>query len=295
MDVHSIIGKYNADEDNSFSNEDVLNIANEIKTMERKSLFNNKLLIAAFALIAVVSAADRGIARISGVEIVSGEESLPPIRHLQEAPASYFADWIQCEAVATIPRWYLGEGVMDPYGTTYMCKSTNGCNEPNNHFPSAHPTPTQTPAPTVHPIVSPTDPPTVSPEANTGADQCVNILNFGYKGDPEHACEWVQRTDFRRNLLCTKMRDVREACPVSCGICCEDNPNFLTDTPYGAQGCDWIGANPLRKIGYCPVPDVGTFCARTCDRCLDSVLTMVPSMFGTSNETSAPTGRLDDD
>ena len=36
MNVHSIIDKYNVNEDNTFSKEDILNIANEIKNMERK-------------------------------------------------------------------------------------------------------------------------------------------------------------------------------------------------------------------------------------------------------------------
>merc|ERR1711862_350638 len=110
-------------------------------------------------------------------------------------------------------------------------------------------TDTPTESPTKNPT---TDSPTVNDDTASPtkslttapvAAGCYNTLNFGYKGDIEHSCEWVQRTDFRRNLLCTKMTDVREACPVSCGTCCEDNPDFKTDTPSGNR--DVIGLAPI--------------------------------------------------
>jgi len=285
--MQSIIDKYSTDEDNTFSNEDVLNIATEIKQSHKSSLFNNKLVIATCALAAVV--ADRAFVRTRNVEIVGGGSDLPPIRHLQTVTAS-FADWTECDAVATVPKSYVGS--MGDDSMTYLCKATYGCEKNNNnHFPSAHPTSKSTPVPTASPVKV-TSAPTA--DTNTNDERCYNTVNFGYGGDSEHSCEWIQRTDFRRNVLCTKKTEVREACPVVCGTCCDDNPNFLTDTPFGRQGCDWIGANALRKIGYCPVPDVGTFCPLTCDKC-GPYISMAPSMFGTSNETSAPTGRLDDD
>lgn len=232
---------------------------------------------------------------------------LPPVRHMQEGIPS-FADWLECKAVATVPKSYVDTGAAD--GMAYVCEPTISCEEQvatgSPTITATTDTPTESPtknpttdSPTATPTASPTvnddtASPTKSPTTAPVAAGCYNTLNFGYKGDIEHSCEWVQRTDFRRNLLCTKMTDVREACPVSCGTCCEDNPDFKTDTPFGEQGCDWIGSNPLRKIGYCPVPDVGTYCAKTCDKC-GPYLSMVPTMFGTTNETAAPTGRLDDD
>jgi len=311
--VH-IMEKYNPDEDNTFSNKDVVKIAKEIVENERKSLFNNKILIAACAIVAVVSAVDRSCVRMSNAD----GSDLPPVRHMQEGVPS-FADWLECKAVATVPKSYVDTGATD--GMAYVCEPTISCEEqvatssptvtattaipsksptqsPITDSPTTNPStsPTTSPStiPTTSPSSSPTTSPSTSPTLAPVAAGCYNTLNFGHKGDIEHSCEWVQRTDFRRNLLCTKHTDVREACPVSCGTCCDDNPDFLTPTPFGGQGCDWIASNPLRKIGYCPVPDVGTYCAKTCDRC-GPYLSMVPTMFGTSNETAAPTGRLDDD
>lgn len=300
--IQSIIEKYNPDEDNTYSSEDVLNIAKEITECERKSLFNNKIVVAACAIVAVVSVADRSFVRMSDVNTKAGGSGLPPVRHLQQGVPS-FSDWLECKAVATVPNSYVDTGASD--GMAYVCEPTIPCEQQvvtspptvtaTTGTPTTSPTGSPTSSPTTSPTTSPTDSPTA--DATTAApvaQGCFNTVNFGYKGDIEHSCEWVQRTDFRREVLCTKQTDVREACPVSCGTCCGDNPDFKTDTPFGAQGCDWIGSNPLRKIGYCPVPDVGTYCAKTCDKC-GAYMSMVPTMFGTSNETSAPTGRLDDD
>lgn len=300
VSMQSIIDKYNPDEDNTFSNEDVLNIAKEIKESERKSLFNNKLLVAACALVAVVSVVDRSFARISNVNNVAGEPDAPPIRRLQEEVTS-FNDWVECKAVATIPKFYVDTGAVATDGMAYVCEPTVTCEQ---QLATASPTvtattATPTPEPTNAPTTSPTDVVTASPTSssptvtpNTG---CFNSMNYGYKGDIEHSCEWVGRTEFRQTLLCTKFTEVRDACPVVCGVCpCEDNPAFTLETPFGTQDCDWIAANPLRKIGYCPVPDVGAYCAATCTTC-GEYISMVPTMSGTSNETSAPTGRLDDD
>jgi len=305
VNVQSIIDKYNPDEDNTFSNDDVLNIGNEITASVRSSVFNNKLFVASCALVAIVSVVDRSFTRMSGAETIVGVSGLPPVRHLQEGIVS-FSDWLECKAVATVPKSYVDTGAYE-MGMTYVCEPTISCEEKvatssptvtaTTASPTVEPTGVPTTSPTTSsPTVTPTTNPTTSPTAQpiSESEGCFNSLNFGHKGDLEHSCEWVQRTDFRRDVLCTKQTTVRQGCPVSCGTCCGDNPDFLTDTPFGFQGCAWIGSNPLRKIGYCPVPDVGTYCAATCDKC-GAYMSMVPTMFGTSNETSSPTGRLDDD
>jgi len=321
VSIVQIIEKYNPDEDNTFSNEDVVKMAKEIVENEKKSLFNNKIIIAACAVVAIVSAVDRSFVRMNNVN-ASGGSHLPPVRHMQEGVPS-FSEWLECKAVATVPKSYVDTGAAD--GMAYVCEPKISCEEqvatasptvtvitgyPTAGTASPTPIPT-TPRPTESPTMTPILTPTKNPSdmLKTGsptkgettyvtiapvAKGCYNTINFGYKGDLEHSCEWVQRTDFRREVLCTKQTDVREACPVSCGTCCDDNPDFTTNTPFGPQGCAWIGSNPLRKIGYCPVPDVGTYCAKTCDKC-GPYMSMVPTMYGTSNETSAPTGRLDDD
>jgi len=299
VNVQSIIDKYNPDEDNTFSNDDVINIGNEITASARSSVFNNKVFVASCALVAIVSVVDRSFTRMSGAETIVGGSGLPPVRHLQKGSVS-FSDWIDCKAVATVPSDYFNPNDSS-MKMTYICEPTVSCNGNVETSPTASPTAWPTSTPSSEPSSTPSSEPSSSPMSYFVIDKdidesegCFNTINFGYKGDLEHSCEWVQRTDFRREVLCTKQTTVREACPVSCGTCCGDNPEFLTDTPFGAQGCEWIGSNPLRKIGYCPVPDVGTYCAATCDKC-GAYLSMVPTMFGTSNETSSPTGRLDDD
>lgn len=161
-------------------------------------------------------------------------------------------------------------------------------------LPTKIPTGLPTGSPTRKGTGSPTSKPTLIPTATQTEDECWNALGLDYAGDPKHDCEWLARDQFRVDLLCSKREFVREACPVTCGICCEDNPTYTFSTPFGTQDCAWVASSPIAQLGYCSNTDIKTYCSKACSNCRE-YKSMVPSTFIKSNLTAAPTSRLDDD
>jgi hypothetical protein len=87
----------------------------------------------------------------------------------------------------------------------------------------------------------------VSPEiAVQGNRKCRNNDNWIYgsammTGRPNENCQTIRLLEESlRNELC-QLNQVQQNCPVTCGICCEDDPDFLFERLNGlVSGCDWI-------------------------------------------------------
>mmetsp|Transcript_10702 Transcript_10702/g.16240 ORF Transcript_10702/g.16240 Transcript_10702/m.16240 type:complete len:173 (-) Transcript_10702:322-840(-) len=73
------------------------------------------------------------------------------------------------------------------------------------------------------------------------------------------SCKMIRfLNDEERQSLCQN-HDVREACPQSCGSCCEDTPGYTFTSNAGIpRGCDWLTSmtqgdsdRPSRQNEYC--------------------------------------------
>jgi hypothetical protein len=82
-------------------------------------------------------------------------------------------------------------------------------------------------------------------------------------------------TDSLRNEMC-QLQEVQQNCPVTCGISCEDDPDFLFERNNGViSGCSWLSQNEERKKvrqdRYCNTVSNGilvrTVCPKSCDDC----------------------------
>lgn len=269
-----------------FSSDDVQTMVKNLDNKENTSMLKSKLLLSLFLVVAVVSAGDRYVSRSQSMQFSSNESAEPSIRHLDEGA---FEGWVECEGVATVPESFIrdSEEMADP--SVYVCRPTldkYGCIEE-----TAPPTPQVTMTPTVSPTTAePTSVPTVSPTAT----QCFNMEDYEYGGDPDHHCFWVSKVETRKNILCSKKTETREACPSVCGTCCGDSPWYTKNSVYGALTCADLAASTIYKSQYCPIPEVKNYCPGACGQC-NNYVSMVPSSLLSTNETDAPTDRLDDD
>ncbi len=105
---------------------------------------------------------------------------------------------------------------------------------------------------------------------------CLNDQEYTYDDDGKsRPCSNIRIKETRRQTLCL-LDEVRENCPQSCGICCEDDPDFtfpLNNIFGTSQDCAWITKNniDIRRGNYCGMEDtVGTtsirnMCPLACD------------------------------
>jgi len=304
--MKSIIDKHDISENGMFCLEDVQNIIKDRKKTTHSSSTKRNMITSACVLVAAVSAMHRASVRsnnhVTYFSAVNVEDN--SIRHLQDAE-SPFADWVGCDGVATVPTSYMNGG--DDSSIIYICKptqSTYGCDDvtlapatvttpPTN---SSHPSEIISASPSLPPSTGPTlvtNQPSATTTLATG-DTCYNQLGLDFAADPKHSCEWLFRFTDRKLKLCGKREDIRQICPVTCGLCCGDNPNFAYSSAYGEKTCAMVAADPNLANTLCLDSDVNSFCAKTCNSCPDYI-SMRPSTSGTTNETDAPTDRLDDD
>jgi len=89
------------------------------------------------------------------------------------------------------------------------------------------------------------------------------------KGDNKWSCAQIGRKEDRRLQSCT-YPVVRRNCPTMCGICCENNQDFvfMTDSQQ-SKDCEWIKAKSSRINKYCPQPEIRSNCPAksTCNSC----------------------------
>jgi len=285
----SIIDKHDISKNGMFSPEDVQNIIKDHQEIENSSSTKRKIIISACVLVTIASAIDAAFTgsnnRVTYLPAANVGDS--SVRHLQEADGA-FADWVECDALATIPISYVNGG--DDSSVVYACKPTDsrfGCGNvtasPTTKVESSSPSSSATSTPTISatstPTISSTSSPSKSPVSSSPTDTCYDELST----DPlDSGCEWLNMdtTGERKEFWCSEDADVRTKCPVTCGTCCGDNPNHRF-TLYGAdeKSCAWV-ADGSFALGWCNSPAVAsglkTFCAKTCGTCGDYI-SMKPS------------------
>lgn len=99
---------------------------------------------------------------------------------------------------------------------------------------------------------------------------CIDKENifFRYKKQ-KISCEWIGRNESRRQEVCRDSK-VRDNCPTTCGLCCEDRQTFL----FKAKGkelrsCAWVAEFNSRIRKHCSKPHVKANCPSktTCNAC----------------------------
>jgi len=100
---------------------------------------------------------------------------------------------------------------------------------------------------------------------------CINDKTFRYKGKTRKTCNWVGAKESRRQKMCSAEKDeIRVACPITCGLCCEDNPKFKYTNDEGIRvNCAWIAEMDSRSDEYCSRKKVKSKCRTTCNSCQD--------------------------
>jgi len=169
-------------------------------------------------------------------------------------------------------------GVHCQYGQIISFTVTGDEDEDEDNNPS--PTKAITKSPTASPVVSSTQSPTIS-------SSCGNNPLFILDENPMKTCFWIGSVEKRRMDLCAAKDIIRENCPVTCGLCCVDDPDFTFPTPNGNQGCDYLrGAQLFLLMGYCSSINTNTNCPVACGTCASAV-TVAPTPSGTISPTPA--------
>jgi len=125
------------------------------------------------------------------------------------------------------------------------------------------------------------------------ATSCINDDDFRIDDDDDKSCKWVRNQEPRRQRNC-KRDDVHNNCPISCGLCCEDDPTYTFDAgeSTGERCCAWIAEHPdSRTDTYCDKYISGQMvrnaCPKTCGLCKDYV-SVEPSSPPTRSPTKGP-------
>jgi hypothetical protein len=90
---------------------------------------------------------------------------------------------------------------------------------------------------------------------------------------------------------------LKEHCPLTCGECCKDDPDFKFFKRPGREGdCDWVREKGSRRTKWCKESDVKDACVLSCTFCqgygssptLTPTLTLVPSLTPSSEPSEIP-------
>jgi hypothetical protein len=131
------------------------------------------------------------------------------------------------------------------------------------------------------------------PTVENGGLTCMNNDDYYFTDSlsPESTnitCNWIRLETERRNEYC-QYQAVHVNCPLSCGVCCEDDPSYTFNAPFAegskTKDCEWVGKKFLRQQKYCSgeVDESDPFveyqggkwireaCPKACNFCVDLV------------------------
>jgi len=315
--MKEIIAKYDLSNDRLFSSDEVKKIMCDIKNCSpdpklvglKRLFITTGLFVAIIAFSNQISSSiltkDHKLDEQQFFELKPGNVADPIISHRELAAHSSFEDWMKCEALATIPLSYVEEDD-GSNKFIFVCKSEEDCKtittlptsapsaapsaEPSS-VPSSIPMPTaptqaDTPAPTQADTLAPTQADTPAPTKADVDTECKNNADYRFRDEAIKSCVWIGATETRRANLCDSRREVRENCPMVCGLCCKDDPDFLgIQYPTGMKGCDFLSNGVYLALNYCPFEEIKTYCPVTCQNCR-AYISMAPSTDGTQRPTT---------
>jgi len=112
---------------------------------------------------------------------------------------------------------------------------------------------------------------------------CIDNIAWHHPRDHDVTCQWISQSRMQREVYCTENR-VHDACPQTCGDCCEDDSRFtFPDANQTSLDCDWLASSTEKDL-YCNNDYIGTAtpltvregCRETCNACFHPV----PPMMG---------------
>ena len=121
---------------------------------------------------------------------------------------------------------------------------------------------------------------------------CVEDNDFEIMYDlTPHSCITLGRNESIRQETC-QHREVRDACPNRCGICCADDSTFVFNNTMGKEvGCDWVSQTEVRTLRYCDRQRNGRAirdaCSRTCNTCKNLVQLSAPEISSITDKGDA--------
>ena len=98
---------------------------------------------------------------------------------------------------------------------------------------------------------------------------CINNDTYVNADNPLATCRWIRWKEERRQEYC-KQQEVNDNCPLSCGVCCEDNPFIEFNCDSFNSDCEgaWFKGRTVRDI-----------CPKSCGFCKDFVAPITISGF----------------
>lgn len=116
------------------------------------------------------------------------------------------------------------------------------------------------------------------------SQKCQNDDSFMLNGNARMTCRYIRKEEERRQHYCLRP-EVRESCPQTCGICCQDDEDYSFTNHHNNQvaTCEFISKKPeIRSIKWCDRHKEGRMvqdaCPQACDFCQELVpLLPVPS------------------
>jgi len=140
------------------------------------------------------------------------------------------------------------------------------------------------------PSASPSSTPSIVPSAGP----CLNNRNYRYKLKAKKTCGWIQLTETRRETHCMHI-EVHQNCPQTCGVCCDDDPDYNFSTSNGpSRDCAWIAKIQNRRDTWCERWKINSIvknaCPLACNFCFDFIQykTLKPSGFPTDSPSRSP-------
>ncbi len=115
-------------------------------------------------------------------------------------------------------------------------------------------------------------PPSLSPSPTV--EVCKDEETYRHRG--RHSCNSIRKDEHRRRQLCLE-HEVRQACPVTCGLCCVDDESytFRTSAKKGQQHCSFLQQSKTNRLKYCDRFSNGQMvrrgCRKSCDNCMPKV------------------------
>jgi hypothetical protein len=121
--------------------------------------------------------------------------------------------------------------------------------------------------------------------------------DFSFVSDDNHmiTCEFLRYDEYERQKYCVDTT-ISDACPQTCGLCCEDSTSFKFRTSDGKKrDCEWIanhGTESGQAKTYCNTRNNGALvrvlCPQACGACKDFIEPK-PSESPSKQPTLAPT------
>ena len=116
-----------------------------------------------------------------------------------------------------------------------------------------------------------TSAPTLSPAPTVS--NCVDQETFKHK--EKFTCDEIRKDEFKRGNFC-KNQDVRNACPITCGLCCADDDSYEFTSSSGKNYTCANLDNSVTELKFCETSHDGKMvknaCRSSCNNCMSRIL-----------------------